>query len=80
MSINFMRNETIDIPTCVYVLAHKLWGKTLIQRKLRSEQWWQMQLQQIIDGPTIIIAPELLKEWEPENKPVPFEIEIGYIP
>lgn len=73
-----------SIGDCVYVLYHKLWGKTLVKRKLKSQGWWQQQLAAIINGPVI----ELPKtDWEPGiydqsgnpmPAPLPFEVEADF--
>ena len=62
----------------VRVLHFKLWSKTPIGGRLRSELWWRIQRHNLINGPTIEIAPENLWDCSPaEPAPVPLEIEFG---
>jgi hypothetical protein len=67
-----------NIGDCVYVLHHKRWGKTLVGGRLRSQSWWEKELGNLINSPTVIIPPENLFDGKPiEPLPTPFEIEMG---
>lgn len=62
-----------DIGECVYVLFFKLWGKTPIGGRPRSQQWWIKRKEELINQPTITLT--LGPEKELDDMPVPFEVE-----
>jgi hypothetical protein len=67
-----------EIGSIVYILLNKLWGKTPINNRIRSEQWWRNRLQDIFDEPDVIISPENLWDGKPaESAPIPLEVEFG---
>ena len=71
-----MRSE---IGYCVTILSHKLWGRILVNGRLRSQNWWRQKLESEINSPTIVISAENL--WEcrtAEPAPIPFEQEMGW--
>lgn len=52
-----------DIGECVYVLYHKLWGRTIVGNRIRSKAWWEKRLQDLINTPTITIEHKYEEEW-----------------
>lgn len=71
--------ERSEIGYCVTVLSRKLWGKILVNGRLRSQNWWRQKLESEINLPTIVISSENL--WEcrtAEPAPIPFEQEMGW--
>ena len=49
------------IGECVSVLFFKRWGKTPIDKKLRSKTWWENKLKELINEPSF----EVDCEWTP---------------
>lgn len=65
-----------SIGTCVYVLFHKKWSKTLVNGQLKAQSWWENQLKTLIEAPAITIPKELIWDGKPaEPVPIPYEIE-----
>ena len=60
-----------EIGECVYVLFYRLWGKTPINGRLRSQIWWKNRLQALIDSPAI----EIKTLWETDYSDVPLKYE-----
>lgn len=50
-----------EIGYCVWILYNKRWGKTLIDNKLRSRNWWETRLNELINAPTV----SAVCDWEP---------------
>ena len=73
-----MNHIKSEIGECVSVLKRKVWGKTVVNGKLKSQSWWERRLKELIESPTVIIDP---KDQPPTSGfpdvPVPFEIEVG---
>lgn len=66
-----------SIGLIVRVLHFKLWGKTPVGGRLRSELWWRINLHNLINGPTIDIAPENLWDGcQAQEAPIPYEVEM----
>ncbi len=62
----------------VWILNERLWGKIVIDGRLRSQSWWKNRLESLINKPAISIPPENLWEGIPaEPSPISFEIEMG---
>jgi hypothetical protein len=73
--IDFHASEIGLITT---ILFYKQWGRIPVNGRPRSEQWWRNRLNDLINAPTVEIAPENL--WDgntAEPAPIPFEIEMG---
>lgn len=71
-----MRSE---IGYCVWVLQNHLWGKTLVDGKIRSQKWWQRKLEEAKNSPSIDIKE--ICNWEcrtAEPAPIPFEQEMSW--
>ena len=67
-----------EIGYTVFVLTRKNWGKILIDRRLRSQQWWKNHLQELINKKEEPISIENLWDSKPiEPIPIPFEIEFN---
>ena len=66
-----MKPDQIGI--CVDILYHQKWGKTLINGQLKSKSWWERRLKALIDTPAIPIPVDLLTDWEPIDRPIPYE-------
>jgi len=62
-----------ELGECVYVLFYKLWGKTLINGRLKSESWWIKRKDELINAPDVILT--LSPEKELDEMPVPYEVE-----
>lgn len=63
----------------VWVLQWKLWGKVLVGQRLRSQNWWRIQLENEINSSIIEINKENLWECKTaEPPPIPFEIEYNF--
>jgi hypothetical protein len=63
-----MRSE---IGLCVRTLFYQEWGKTIINNRLRSQNWWERRLQTLITDPTIIelpIGPEQNIDYPPQDE------------
>lgn len=67
-----------EIGLIVSILFYKSWGRIPVNGRPRSEQWWRNRLNDLINAPTVEIAPENLWDGCPaEPAPIPFEIEMG---
>lgn len=66
------------IGICVSVLFYKKWGRTLVDGQLKSKYWWENRLKSLIDIQAIEINKDLLTDWEPRDKPMPYEIEMKF--
>ena len=64
-------------PNQKVLVSSKLWGKTLFQGKLRSEQWWRNRLNTLIEERMKEPAVELTlgPESEVVDFPIPYEAE-----
>jgi hypothetical protein len=70
-----------EIGLCVWILHNQLWGKILVDNRLRSRDWWERQkYSSIYLGPIV----EIKIDWEPgiynqdgtpQEPPIPFEKE-----
>lgn len=79
-----MNNIKSEIGEATLVLRNKTWGKTLVNGKLKSEEFWKRKLDNMINGFDVDIDPKdqplksgiLDKNGNPDI-PIPFEIEVG---
>ena len=68
-----MRSE---IGFAVRILENKIWGKTPIDGKLRSQRWWRQRLDCLINKDENPLPVEYT--WTPcqaEPIPIPYEVE-----
>ena len=67
-----------EIGVVVSILKNKSWGKIPIGGRLRSKNWWQNHLQELINFEEDPIPSENLWDGKTaEEIPVPFEIEFN---
>lgn len=43
---------------CISVIHHELWGKILIDKKLRSKNWWETRLHELLNTPPVSVVCE----------------------
>lgn len=68
-----------ELGYAVWVVHYKLWGKIPFNNKgLKGEVWWRKRIEVLVNAPTIDIPKELLSNWEPTDRPIPFEVEMNY--
>ena len=63
-----MRSE---IGLCVRTLFYKEWGKTPLNNRLRSQDWWERRLQTLVSDPTVIeltLRPEQAIDYPPRDE------------
>lgn len=50
-----------EIGECVSVLCRKAWGKTMVGNKLRSRNWWENRLEELVN----VSTTKTNHDWEP---------------
>ena len=65
-----------EIGLIVSILFYKHWGRIPVNGRPRSQEWWRNRLNNLINAPTIEIAPEnLWGGFQSEPTPMPYEDE-----
>jgi hypothetical protein len=60
------------------ILIKRLWGKTLVNGRLRSKSWWENKLHLLINKTEKAIPIENLRDGhQAEPTPIPFEVEFN---